>query len=157
LQFSKDQIYAFAEGHHINFREDLSNKKNDYLRNYIRNEIAPKLFGTNDHFLENFAESLTYLNQVKTFAEEKIEELERQIISEKENLILIQKAEFLKQPVFVKFEILKKFSFDDEKEFPKIFSAEKGKIFHAPEFQLTVDRDNFILTKKTGEKPESND
>ncbi|MBH2025106.1 MAG: tRNA lysidine(34) synthetase TilS [Flavobacteriales bacterium] len=160
LQFSKDQIYAFAEEHHINFREDLSNKKNDYLRNFIRNEIAPKLLETNDHFLENFAKSLTYLNQVKTFAEEKIEEFERQIISEKENLILIQKAEFLKQPVFVKFEILKKFSFDDEKEFPKIFTAEKGKVFHAPDFKLMVDREYFVLNKKTGEKsdlPNSDD
>jgi len=152
LQFSKHEIYAFAAEHEVKFREDLSNKKNDYLRNFIRNEITPKLFETNDHFLENFAKSLNYLNQVKTFAEEKIEEIERQIISEKENLILIQKAEFSKQSDFVKFEILKKFSFDDEKEFPKIFSAETGKVFHAPDFQLTVDREYFVLTKKIGEK-----
>lgn len=160
LQFSKDDIYAFAAEHGVKFREDLSNKKSDYLRNFIRNEIAPKLLETNDHFLENFAKSLTYLNQVKDFADEKIEEFERQIISEKENLILIQKAEFLKQSVFVKFEILKKFSFDDEKEFPKIFTAEKGKVFHAPDFKLMVDREYFVLTKKTGEKsdlPNSDD
>ncbi len=157
LKFSKDEIYAFAEEHQIKFREDLSNKKNDYLRNSIRNEIAPKLFGTNDHFLENFSKSLTYLNQVKDFANEKIDEVRSEIVSEKENFIQIQKAEFKKQSDFVKFEILRKFGFDDVEEFPKIFSAEKGKIFHAPEFQLTVDRDNFILTKKTGEKPESND
>ena len=154
LHFSKDGIYAFAEEHQIKFREDLSNKKNDYLRNYIRNEIAPKLFGTNDHFLENFAKSLNYLNQVKDFSDEKIKEIERKIISEQENFIQIQKSEFKKQSDFVKFEILKKFGFDDVEEFPKIFSAEKGKIFHAPDFQLTVDREYFVLTGKTSEKSE---
>lgn len=152
LEFSKDEIYAFAQENNIDFREDLSNKKNDYLRNFIRNEIAPKLFETNSHFLENFSKSLNYLNQARTFAEEKIVEIEKQIISENENLILIQKTEFSKQSDFVKFEILKKFSFDDVEEFPKIFSAAKGKVFHAPDFQLTVDRNYFILTKKTGGK-----
>ena len=149
LQFSKDHIYAFAEENQIKFREDLSNKKNDYLRNFIRNEIAPKLFETNDHFLENFAKSLNYLNQVKTFAQEKIDEIENQMISENGNFIQIQKAEFTEQSDFVKFEILKKFGFDDEKEFPKIFTAETGKIFHAPDFKLTVDREYFVLTEKT--------
>ncbi|MGZ5189185.1 MAG: tRNA lysidine(34) synthetase TilS, partial [Kaistella sp.] len=152
LEFSKDEIYAFAKENTIDFREDLSNKKNDYLRNFIRNEIAPKLFETNSHFLGNFSKSLNYLNQVRTFAEEKIQEIEKQIISEKENRILIHKLELKEQSDFVRFEILKKFSFNDEKEYPKIFSAPKGKVFHAPDFQLTVDRNYFILTKKTGGK-----
>ncbi|MGZ5210162.1 MAG: tRNA lysidine(34) synthetase TilS, partial [Kaistella sp.] len=75
LEFSKDEIYAFAKENTIDFREDLSNKKNDYLRNFIRNELAPKLFETNSHFLDNFSKSLNYLNQVRTFAEEKIQEI----------------------------------------------------------------------------------
>ena len=154
LQFSKDDIYDFAEEHQIKFREDLSNRKNDYLRNFIRNEIAPKLFRTNDHFLENFAKSLTYLNQVKDFADEKIKEIERKIISEKEGFIQIQKATFAQQSDFVKFEILKKLGFDDVEEFPKILRAEKGKVFHAQDFKLTVDREYFVLTGKTSEKSE---
>ncbi|MGZ5197673.1 MAG: tRNA lysidine(34) synthetase TilS, partial [Kaistella sp.] len=117
-----------------------------------RNEIAPKLFETNSHFLGNFSKSLTYLNQARTFAEEKIREIEKQIISENENVIQIQKVDFADQSDFVKFEILSKFGFNDENEFPKIFSAPKGKVFHAPAFQLTVDRNYFILTKKTGGK-----
>ena len=57
LNFTKGEIYEFAEENNIEYREDLSNKKNDYLRNKIRNEIIPKLLETNDHFLENFKKS----------------------------------------------------------------------------------------------------
>ncbi|MGZ5193474.1 MAG: tRNA lysidine(34) synthetase TilS [Kaistella sp.] len=158
LEFSKDEIYAFAKENTIDFREDLSNKKNDYLRNFIRNEIAPKLFETNSHFLRNFSKSLNYLNQVRTFAEEKIQEIEKQIISEKENLILIHKLELKEQSDFVKFEILKKFSFNDEKEYSKIFSAEKGKIFYSSGFRLMVDSEFLVLTEKNkAEKTDSLD
>ncbi|WP_308004042.1 tRNA lysidine(34) synthetase TilS, partial [uncultured Chryseobacterium sp.] len=49
LNFTKKEIYEFAEENNIEYREDLSNKKSDYLRNKIRNEIVPKLLETNDH------------------------------------------------------------------------------------------------------------
>jgi tRNA(Ile)-lysidine synthase len=42
LTFSKSEIYAFAEENNIDFREDKSNQKDDYLRNKIRNQIVPK-------------------------------------------------------------------------------------------------------------------
>ncbi|MGZ5273167.1 MAG: tRNA lysidine(34) synthetase TilS, partial [Kaistella sp.] len=125
---------------------------------FIRNEIAPKLFETNSHFLGNFSKSLNYLNQARTFAEEKIREIEKQIISEKENLILIHKKELKKQSDFVKYEILKKFSFNDEKEYSKIFSAEKGKIFYSSGFRLMVDSEFLVLTEKNkAEKTDSLD
>jgi len=40
LKFTKAEIYAFAEENHIDFREDKSNEKNDYLRNKIRNRYS---------------------------------------------------------------------------------------------------------------------
>ena len=148
LNFTKDEIYRFAEKHRIEFREDLSNQKNNYLRNFIRNQIAPRLFETNENFLKNFSKSLAYLNQTKNFAEEKIEEIEREIILKKENLVYIQKKEFSVQPDFVKFEILRRFGFKDEKENAKIFAAEKGKVFHSPDYQLMVEREHFVLMEK---------
>ncbi|PTT29707.1 tRNA lysidine(34) synthetase TilS, partial [Chryseobacterium sp. HMWF028] len=76
LNFSKKEIYEFAEQNAVEFREDLSNKKNDYLRNKIRNEIVPMFMETNDHFLENFRKSSLYLNQTKDFIQKKIQEIE---------------------------------------------------------------------------------
>lgn len=43
LCFSRADILSYAEQHEINWREDSSNKKSDYLRNKLRNEILPQL------------------------------------------------------------------------------------------------------------------
>ncbi|OWK98659.1 tRNA lysidine(34) synthetase TilS [Kaistella haifensis DSM 19056] len=149
LNFTKDEIYAFAEANNLEFREDVSNQKNEYLRNFIRNEIAPKLFETNENFLQNFAKSLNFLNQTKRFVEEKIQQIERELVSEKDHVLYLNKAKFAEQDDLTKFEILRKFGFQDEKEIAKIFNADKGKTFNSAEFQLLVDRENFVFIENT--------
>ena len=149
LNFTKDEIYAFAEANNLEFREDVSNQKNEYLRNFIRNEIAPKLFETNENFLQNFAKSINYLNQTKRFVEEKIRQTELELIYEKNQVFYLNKAQFTEQDDLTKFEILKKFGFQDEKEIAKIFNADKGKTFNSADFQLLVDRENFVFIENT--------
>ncbi|MBW8524734.1 tRNA lysidine(34) synthetase TilS [Chryseobacterium chendengshani] len=145
LHFSKDEIYDFANKNQIEYREDLSNKKSDYLRNKIRNEVVPKLLETNDHFLENFKKSLSYLNQTKDFVQQQIEEIENRItISSTENKIL-DKEKLNLESDFVKFEILKKYGFDKEEEIKKIFKSETGSSFYSKDFQLIINRSELIF------------
>jgi len=151
LPFSKNEIYDFANENGIEFREDKSNQKNDYLRNKIRNEIVPKLLETNDHFLENFSKSIGYLNQAKDFTEEKTEEIFNAISTEKEGNTIIDKAKFSSQPDFVKFEVLRKFGFSDEKEISKIFTAETGKSFYSLDFQILINRNELIVSNRKSE------
>ena len=73
LTFSKSEIYAFAEENNIDFREDKSNQKDDYLRNKIRNQIVPKMVEVFPNFLEQFSESLGYLDTVNQFFQEEIQ------------------------------------------------------------------------------------
>ncbi|MCU7618319.1 tRNA lysidine(34) synthetase TilS [Chryseobacterium sp. PBS4-4] len=152
LYFSKDEIYDFADENNITYREDLSNKKNDYLRNKIRNQIVPKLLETNDHFLDNFKKSLSYLNQTKDFVQQQIEEIENRItISNRENKIL-DKEKLNLESNFVKFEILKKYGFEKEEEIKKIFKAETGSSFFSKDFQLMINRNELILNKLNQKK-----
>ena len=149
LNFTKEEIYEFAEENNIEYREDLSNKKNDYLRNKIRNEIVPKLLETNDHFLENFKKSSSYLNQTKDFVQQQIQEIENRIsVFNKENKVL-SKNKLNEESDFVKFEILKKYGFNQEEEIPKIFKAENGSSFFSKDYLLIVNYDELILSKKT--------
>ncbi|WP_300352261.1 tRNA lysidine(34) synthetase TilS [Chryseobacterium sp.] len=152
LHFSKDEIYDFAKENNIAYREDLSNKKSDYLRNKIRNELVPKLLETNDHFLENFKKSLSYLNQTKDFVQQQIVEIEKKVtISNKENKIL-DKEKLNLESDFVKFEILKKCGFNKVEEIKKIFTAETGSRFFSAHYQLIINRNELIfneLKKKT--------
>lgn len=151
LGFSKQEIYDFAKENKIEFREDLSNQKRDYLRNKIRHEIVPKLMEVNENFLENFGKSISYLNQTKNFVDEKISEIEKEIISNKEDYLVINKERFLNQGDFVQFEILRKYDFNKVEEIAKIKKAETGKKFISSEYELMIDREFFTIKKITNE------
>ncbi|WP_431610529.1 tRNA lysidine(34) synthetase TilS [Chryseobacterium sp. 'Rf worker isolate 10'] len=152
LDFSKKEIYEFAEQNTIEFREDLSNKKNDYLRNKIRNEIVPMLMETNDHFLENFRKSSLLLNQTKDFVQKKIQEIENYLTIFNKDHKVLSKKKLDQESDFVKFEILKKYGFNQEEEIPKIFKAENNRSFFSKEYQLIINRDELIFMKKGEEK-----
>ncbi|EJL72110.1 tRNA lysidine(34) synthetase TilS [Chryseobacterium populi] len=152
LPFSKEEIYTFAKENNIEFREDLSNKKNDYLRNKIRNEIVPKLLETNDHFLENFKKSSSYLNQTKDFVQKQIKEIESRISVFNNGHTIISKEKLETESDFVKFEILKKYGFYQEEEISKIFKAENGSSFFSKDYQLSVHRNELIFLHRNEKK-----
>ncbi|WP_419495189.1 tRNA lysidine(34) synthetase TilS [Chryseobacterium bernardetii] len=154
LPFSKQEIYQFAEENNIEFREDLSNKKSDYLRNKIRNEIVPKLQETNDHFLENFKKSSSYLNQTKDFVQKQIQEIENKLSVFNQDHKILSKEKLDQESDFVKFEILKKYGFNQEEEIPKIFKAQNNSSFFSKEYQLIVNRDELIFIE-TNKKTEN--
>lgn len=146
LQFSKKEIYEFAKENSIKFREDVSNKKSDYLRNKIRNEIVPKLLETNEHFLENFKRSSSYLNQTKDFVQNQIKEIENRLSTFNKDHKILSKEKLDRESDFIKFEILKKYGFNQEEEIPKIFKAENGSSFFSKDYQLIISRNELILS-----------
>lgn len=148
LPFTKEEIYNFAKKNNIEYREDLSNQKNDYLRNKIRNEIVPKLLEANEHFLENFKKSSSYLNQTKDFVQRQILEIENRLTIFNPDHKVLSKEKLSKESDFVKFEILKKYGFNQEEEIQKIFKAENGSSFFSKDYQLIVNRGELILKNR---------
>ncbi|MCA6069311.1 tRNA lysidine(34) synthetase TilS [Chryseobacterium sp. RG1] len=148
LHFTKEEIYEFAKENSIDYREDLSNKKSDYLRNKIRLEITPQLLETNDHFLENFRKSISYLNQTKDFVKEQIKKIEDELTTFNHDSKIISKDRLEQQSDFVQFEILKKYGFDHE-EIPKIFKAENGSYFFSKDYQLLINYDQLVINLKS--------
>ncbi|MEN4758801.1 tRNA lysidine(34) synthetase TilS [Chryseobacterium sp. C39-AII1] len=149
LDFTKDEIYDYAREKNIDYREDLSNKKSDYLRNKIRLEIVPKLLETNNNFLENFKKSASYLNQTKDFVQKQILEIENRLTIFNNDHKILSKQKLNQESDFVKFELLKKYGFNQEEEISKIFKAENGSHFFSKEYQLTVNYDELIISGKT--------
>lgn len=145
LSFEKEEIYRFAKAEQIDFREDASNKKNDYLRNQIRNQIVPLLLETNEHFMDNFHKSLKLLSESHDILVEKKENLKKKLFEEKEQLIQINKKDFFELKPFLQFELLKDFGFNDKKEIEKMQSAQLGSIFYSSNFRIHIDREFLIL------------
>lgn len=151
LPFSKEEIYEFAHHNGIAYREDLSNRKNDYLRNRIRNEIVPLLSETHEHFLDNFRRSMTYLNQAKNFIRDEISEKEKKITVSEGFPKILSKQLLLQENSFVQYEILKKYGFHQAEEIPKIFSAGNGSSFYSYEYRMLVEQEHLTLIRRQEE------
>ena len=149
LGFSKNEIYDFAKENHIEFREDKSNQKTDYLRNKIRHNIVPELEKINPDFLTNFSKSINYINQAKDFINQSVEDkIEILKINSSENQVVIDKENFSKESELIRYEILKRFGFTDENEMQKVLTAQTGSSFFNSEFQLIINRNEMIFEKK---------
>ncbi len=149
LPFSKSEIYDYAKENSIEFREDKSNLKNDYLRNQIRNEIVPELLKIKSQFLQNFDKSITLLQQVQSFLEEEIQTKSEHYFQKNEKEIIINKILLSNENQLIRFELMKKMGFDNETEIDKIFTAKTGSIFYSNQGKLIVDRDEFIFDSNT--------
>jgi tRNA(Ile)-lysidine synthase len=149
LPFTKKEIYDFAENNNIQFREDVSNAKNDYLRNKIRNTILPELINVSARFLEGFAKSIHYLAESQGFVEENMERIFQEIVVQKDNAWFIKTSELQSQSDFIKYNILKKFGMDSLAEIEKIFSAKSGAVFHSFQFLLSIDRETIYIREKS--------
>ena len=150
LTISKDEIYKFAKENQVEYREDLSNQKTDYLRNKIRHNVVPELEKINDNFLQNFAKSMEILNQTKNVLNDLINEKINRFKSDFETgQTIINKQEFSQESALVRFEILKYFGFNDEKEMEKIFTAQTGSLFYSSDYQLVVTRNELIVGRKS--------
>lgn len=146
LSFTKEQIYNFAHENNIPYREDKSNKKEDYQRNKIRNRINPVLKEINADFLDNFRKTIGFLGETKNFVEEKIEEIFRNISFEKKDKIGIEKEKLSNQSDFVQFEILRKFGFTNNTEIKKMLVAQLGSVFSSDIYKILVDRYFLIIS-----------
>ena len=158
LDFSKDEIYDFAKENQIEFREDKSNQKTDYLRNKIRHNIVPELEKISSDFLNNFSKSINYINQAKDFINQSVEEkIEILKINSSENQVVIDKEKFSKESELMRYEILKRFGFTDENEMQKVLTAQTGSSFFNSEFQLIINRNEMIFEKKKEKREQNKD
>ena len=97
--------------------------------------------------MENFRKSLNIINQSKDFINVQIHKILNDLTVKKEpNLWILDKIKLGQESDFVKFEILKKFGFQNMTEISKIFSTETGKTLHSNGWKILIDRDIIILT-----------
>ena len=148
LKFTKAEIYAFAEENKIDFREDKSNQKDDYIRNKIRNHLTPKLLEISPQFLKQFGKSLSYLSSVNDFYQNEIEKTFQEILTEEnEEGFTLNKEILLQKPKVLIIEIIRKLGFTGI-EIEKIMNAENGKFFRSSTYEIAIKRKEIVCHKR---------
>ena len=148
LMTSKDQIIEYSKVNKINYREDSSNDKEEYLRNKIRRSVIPYLKSNDDNVLLKFKTTIENLNSTKIFVQKVISKVrERVFIYEGENIITdIDLLKDLDPIEFYIHELYKDFEFN-YKEVMKLFDSDSGKQISSANYNMTKQKNNLIISK----------
>ena len=148
LMTSKDQIIEYSKVNKINYREDSSNDKEDYLRNKIRHSVIPYLKLDDDNVLLKFKTTIENLNSTKIFVQKVISKVrDRVFIYEGENIITnIDLLKDLDPIEFYIHELYKDFEFN-HKEVMKLFDSDSGKYISSSNYNMTKQKNNLIISK----------
>ena len=148
LMSSKDQIIEYSKVNKINYREDSSNDKEDYLRNKIRHSVIPYLKSDDDNVLLKFKTTIENLNSTKIFVKKVISKVrDRVFIYEGENIIAnIGLLKDLDPIEFYIHELYKDFEFN-YKEVMKLFDSDSGKQISSANYNMIKQKNNLIISK----------
>ncbi len=145
LKKTKEEINHYAYEQLIPFREDKTNLQNDYLRNYIRNEIAPLLEKTSSHFYKNFNQSIAYLQQSRSYLQECLAKQLRDLQISEQEQDSFHKDRFLSQSDYFLWEVLQNYGFGKSVEIDKIKTTKTGSVFISPQFHMKILSDRIIM------------
>ena len=151
LFLDRREICEYANENNLSWRKDLSNDELKYSRNYLRNEVLPKIRELNP-------------SVEKTYQRDYLRELDRReilfsVIKEKEDWLdpkeelinLNLKKLKLKKGWFLILEtVLNPLGYSSEQyfELKKFLDSSSGKTFLIGEWQILMDRETLILSKK---------
>ena len=151
LIFKKDEILSYAKENKITWREDSSNKKNEYLRNQIRLEVLPKLKEINPNLLENFSKSIDRLQQSKSIIKDKMDDFVSDVSFTRDKNIYfeINKIKQVSNIDAYLYELLKKYNFTQWDDIRDLLDSQSGKQIISKTHKLLKDRDHLILAKNS--------
>jgi tRNA(Ile)-lysidine synthase len=145
-------ILDYAHLHQLQWREDASNVNDKYQRNLIRNQVIPLLKTINPALESNFQDTLERLQMTANLQQAAVAQFRREAIRDSENQTLINKAKLALQvsPAVMLWELIKSKGFNYY-QCKTIVAVEhqSGKVFYSGNYQLTVDREDLILSVKS--------
>ena len=151
LIFKKDEILSYAKENEISWREDSSNRKQDYLRNQIRIEVLPKLKEINPNLLDNFSKSIDRLQQSKSIIKDKIDDFIKNVSFTRDEKIYfeINKIKKVTNIDAYLYELLKRYNFTQWDDIRGLLDSQSGKQIISKTHKLLKDREHLILVKNS--------
>jgi tRNA(Ile)-lysidine synthase len=153
LFMEKDDIYDYTAEQQLIWREDSSNTSNKYQRNFLRNEVIPKLKEINPNFENTLSQTAEKITAIEEWFIQQVKQLEKSVVSEQEGNIFISFKEIaaLPESLVVLLELLKpyNFNYDQARNILSVLNEEPGKIFNSPTHQLVKDREHLVISSKS--------
>ncbi len=110
---SRKTIDHYAQKNQLQWREDSSNKKTHYQRNFIRHQVIPSLKKINPSLESTFQHTLARLQDVEKIFQQKVGEVKKKYVKKKGGRYYIHWQSFQEMPgaLTIAYEIVKVFGF----------------------------------------------
>lgn len=150
--FTRAALEAFYQEEGLVHREDASNAETYYLRNQIRHLLVPVLRRIQPGFEKQLDRTFHALRGALQIYAHALQNLRQTCVETKDNRVLIHWPRLEEHPAAaaVCFELLAPYGFRPEQaeSIWKGRNRQSGQLFFAPDFQLLIDRETFILEKR---------
>ncbi|MFD2098465.1 tRNA lysidine(34) synthetase TilS [Flagellimonas iocasae] len=149
LEFSQNDIMAYAKKHHIQWREDSSNSDTKYLRNKIRLELVSKLKELHPAFLENFKRTQVHLQDTNSLVQNHLKEIKSILFAEDGDVIKIalEPLQELHPIEAYLYGLFKEYGFTEWDDVKGLLHAMSGKEVISKTHRLLKDREYLILSE----------
>lgn len=164
LSTSKEEILNYLDEHNIFYAYDKTNKENDYTRNYIRNEIIPKMETINPRTIDSFFNLSLLLRDDLEIIDKIVDNTYEKIVKEaRDNLIYFDKNDFETLDYPLKTRVLRKailnlkgdlkdFSKENIDYFINVINLENGKKIIKDDIVLKKNYNTYDLYIKQNKK-----
>jgi tRNA(Ile)-lysidine synthase len=146
---TRTQIEEYAHAYTIHWREDRSNKTDDYQRNFIRHQVVPRLQEINPSLEQTVQRGLQKLAGDAHLAALGQAQWEQVYVTHRPEKTLIEKKGLQHHtPASVLWRFLKKMNFNLDicDDIVSVVHQQPGKKFFSSSHQLVVDREHIIIT-----------
>jgi len=149
LPFSREEIMQFAQENQLDWREDSSNKKDDYQRNHLRNKVLPLLHQALPQLKGNFSKTLDHLKDVESIVDDAVVRFRESVTTTNPTGIDLHIEEIKIFPNFKKYlyYLLRDYGVFNMDEVEQLMNATTGKFLTSASFILLKDRELLRLEK----------
>jgi tRNA(Ile)-lysidine synthase len=158
LNYTKEQIDAFAKKKKITYRVDKSNLEDKYERNFIRLNIIPLLKEINPNLEKTFSKNTSNLRQEAAIVNDYLEDRSTVLITQTPEMVFIDKKKLKheKHMDTVLHHLISGYGFNHTQEKNILDNIQKdalvGKLFYSISHQLTIAQNDLIVKPLTQEK-----
>ncbi|MBL0316565.1 MAG: tRNA lysidine(34) synthetase TilS [Flavobacteriales bacterium] len=149
LSFHRKELIAFAEENNLKWREDSSNRTDDYQRNYLRHQVLPLLLQLNPNLEQSIASRASLFREGELLQERTVHVELHRYFEKSGSVNSIFKTDLLNcsWPRLILYHWLKPFGFSSRQidEAVELIHAQKGKSISSGEYRLWSNAEHLTL------------
>lgn len=148
LSFTKEEIYQYVELNNIFYREDISNAKDDYLRNFIRNKLLTDIKNKSEKHIAGIDYSIKNINRSQQLLTSLIGDQYIQKLDNATWIILYEKIEHIQDKSLLLYYLLNDFGFNIHQTEDIVNAELLSSKVENDGYEIVKDRSGYLIRKK---------